>query len=411
MGLREWFTGSSAPEIKDSRVGRMLAFMGVGVAVWTARNYPKFAVEGYQKNAVMFSAVLRRAEAVAAITPCVYVDGKEVKDHPLKLLLEKPNPEQTRSTFIRSLMVPWLLGGSAYVERVGLTRVRELYTLRPDRIQIISGARGFPQAFRYMVGGRLFDFQVGSGGPLDCDLLQLKTFHPLDDYAGLGVTDPAAFAIDVHNQSSQWIKALLDNAARPSGAFVYENKDNPNLTDQQYERMKTEAAQTYSGASNAGKPMILDGGMSWVPMGSTPLEMDFLNTRNQMAREICLAVKTPPMILGIPGDNTYSNYQEANAAFHRDTVIPDATEIYARLSQWIGPRFGMGIEVKPDLDEIPALAAERQAVWDKVEAASFLTMGEKRVAIGYSPTPDDGQRIVGDVPVPVSPTVVPDTRA
>jgi phage portal protein BeeE len=42
------------------------------------------------------------------------------------------------------------------------------------------------------------------------------------------------------------------------------------------------------------------------------------------AREIALALGVPPMLLGIPGDNTYSNYQEATRSFWR--VLPEASK-------------------------------------------------------------------------------------
>ena len=47
-----------------------------------------------------------------------------------------------------------------------------------------------------------------------------------------------------------------------------------------------------------------------------------MEAKHAAAREIALAFGVPPMLLGIPGDNTYSNYQEANRAFWRQTVLP-----------------------------------------------------------------------------------------
>jgi phage portal protein BeeE len=91
------------------------------------------------------------------------------------------------------------------------------------------------------------------------------------------------------------------------------------------------------------------------------------------------------MLLGIPGDNTYANFQEANRMLWRQTVLPLVCRTAKALSAWLGPAFGGGLELQPDLDRIEALSAEREALWARVEKASFLTVDEKRAAVGYGP--------------------------
>jgi len=93
------------------------------------------------------------------------------------------------------------------------------------------------------------------------------------------------------------------------------------------------------------------------------------------------------MLLGIPGDNTYSNYAEANRAFYRQTVVPLVTRIASALGHWLGESFDGNLRLAPDLDEVPALSIEREALWKRVGEASFLTDDEKREAAGYEPLP------------------------
>jgi HK97 family phage portal protein len=102
-------------------------------------------------------------------------------------------------------------------------------------------------------------------------------------------------------------------------------------------------------------------------------------------REIALAFGVPPMLLGIPGDNTFANYAEANRAFFRQTVLPLASRTGAAIAQWLSPQFGESIRVTIDTDRIDALAADRAALWDRVSNAPFLTLNEKREAVGYGP--------------------------
>src|SRR6185312_13788346 len=101
------------------------------------------------------------------------------------------------------------------------------------------------------------------------------------------------------------------------------------------------------------------------------------------AREIALAFGVPPMLLGIPGDNTYANYREANLAFWRSTVLPLVSRTASSLTQWLAPKFGETLRIGFDTDAIDALALDRESTWDKLNAATFLTTDEKRAAAGY----------------------------
>ena len=144
----------------------------------------------------------------------------------------------------------------------------------------------------------------------------------------------------------------------------------------------------HQGARNAGRPMLLEGGLDWKPMGFSPADMEFQKTKEAAAREIALAFGVPPMLLGIPGDATYANYQEANRAFYRQTVLPMAARVVAALADWLTRLAGEPeLRVFPDLDQVPALAPERESQWRRVAAADFLTEAEKRRLLGLPARP------------------------
>jgi HK97 family phage portal protein len=345
-------------EQKQSRTSRLIAIESGGRARWTPRDYAALTREGYARNAIVHRAVRLIAESVGGIAFLLQEGAAEHSAHPLLDLIARPNPRQDGAAFLESVASHLMLAGNAYVEAVSLdnagggnANVRELYALRPDRIKVVPGANGWPQAFDYTVTGQTVRFEQSAAQP---PILHLTLFNPLDDYYGLSPLEAAAVAVDTHNAAAKWNKALLDNAARPSGALVYAGAEGAVMADAQFERLKTELGDQYTGTANAGRPLLLEGGLDWKPMALSPKDMDFMEAKHSAAREIALAFGVPPMLLAIPGDNTYSNYQEANRVFWRGTVLPLANRIGAALTQWLAPSFGAGLSLVADADRSEA---------------------------------------------------------
>src|SRR5690348_4163000 len=201
-----------APERKESRTGRIVALESGGRARWTPRDYAALAREGYAKNAIVYRAVRLIAESVGALDFVLYEGGAELNRHPLIDLVKRPNPRQDGASLLEAVSAHLLLAGNAYIEAVGIadevgTTVRELYALRPDRMKVVPGSDGWPQAFDYTVSGATVRFDQSSAQP---PILHLTLFNPLDDYYGFSPMEAAAVAVDTHNAAAKWNKALLD---------------------------------------------------------------------------------------------------------------------------------------------------------------------------------------------------------
>jgi len=373
----------AVPEVKASRTGALIALQGGGRAVWSPRDLASLAREGFMKNAVVYRAVTMIAEAAASVPLLAYAGDAEVPAHPLLALLARPNRRQSGAAFLEALYGDLLVCGNAYAELVRLgERPAELHPLRPDRMRIVPGPDGWPEAYEYAVGGRKLRFE-DPGADEIAPILHLRLHHPLDDHYGFAPLEAAAVALDIHNAAGAWNKALLDNSARPSGALVYRGEGGTNLSQDQFERLKKELEANYTGALAAGRPLLLEGGLDWTSMALSPRDMDFMEAKNGAAREIAFAFGVPPMLIGIPGDNTYANYAEANRAFWRQTVLPLVGRTGAALAAWLEPAYGGPLRLSYDADAVEALSAEREALWRRVEAASFLSRDEKRAAVGY----------------------------
>ena len=382
--------GAAAPEAKASATGPVVSWQSSGRVAWSPRDVTSLTRTGFLGNPIGFRSVKLIAEAAAAL-PLVLQDRSQRFDvHPILSLIGNPNAAQGRAELMEALYGHLLLSGNAYVEAVlgeGAVPV-ELHVLRADRMSVVPGSDGWPVAYEYAVGGKKHRFDAsGEISPI----AHIKSFHPQDDHYGMSPMQAAAMAVDVHNSASRWSKSLLDNAARPSGALVWNSSDGQGaMGDDQFRRLSEEIEANFQGARNAGRPMVLEGGLDWKPMGFSPSDMEFQKTKEAAAREIALAYGVPPMLLGIAGDATYANYTEANRAFFRLTVLPLVTRVASVLGEWLSRYSGEVLDLKPDLDQVPALSAERDAQWARVSRAEFLSVAEKRALLGLPEVNADG---------------------
>lgn len=340
--------------------------------------YERCVREGFLGNPIAQRAVRIVAEGVGQ-APLSSNDDK---------LASLINATSAGQSLIETLAAHLLLHGNGFVQIVkdASGHPIELFALRPDRVSVVAGPDGWPCAFKYSVVGDQITLPLEDedGWP---NIIQIKTMHPLDDHLGASALGAAQQAVAIHNAASEWNRALLENAARPSGALVYEPGDNSGLTSEQFERLKSELEVAFSGSVNAGRPMLLDGGLRWQSMAMSPADMDFATLKSAAAREIALAFGVPPMLLGLPGDNTYSNYREANRALWRLTLLPLAEKLFSALQEGLSPWFS-GSSIAVDLDKITALSEDRERLWKQVSDADFLTRSEKRELLGFEPQED-----------------------
>lgn len=361
-----------------------------GKPVWSGREYVKFADEGYIRNVIAHRSIAMITTGAAGIPWKLWRKENGVRvmltQHPLLTLLRQPNPGCGGVEFFEQLYSHRLISGNAYIQAVrgqGEKPV-ELYSLRPDRMSVLAGKYCMPDGYRYTVGDVVRDFRINriTG---QSDILHIKKFHPLNDWYGLSSIEAAAYSIDQHNEASAWNQALLQNGARPSGALVVKATDSGEggvLSEEQYVRLKGQLDELHSGSANAGRPILLEGGLEWKEMSISPKDMDFLNTKHSAARDIALAFGVPPQLLGIPGDATYNNMAEARLALWEQTILPMVEHLVAALNNWLVPMFGSELELGVDVDGISALSLRREAAWARVKDADFLSDAEKRKMVG-----------------------------
>jgi HK97 family phage portal protein len=339
------------------------------------RSYEAQLREAYLANPVAQRAVRLVAEGAGAV-PVSASPAERKAD----MLVRTTSAGQG---LIEAAAAHLLLHGNAFIQILcdAEGEPAELYALRPERVTIEPDGNGWPAAFLYRAGESVTRLPASDalGRP---SIVHVKGFHPVDDHYGLGCLGAAAGAVAIHNAATRWNKALLDNAARPSGALVYDpGEAGAALSADQFDRLKAEMEASFAGSANAGRPMLLEGGLKWQAMSMTPADMDFVGLKAAAAREIALAFGVPPMLLGLPGDNTYANYSEANRALWRLTIVPLAEKILAAIGQGLRA-WWPELVLRLELDGVSALAADRERLWAQVAGADFLSLEEKRAMVG-----------------------------
>lgn len=358
-------------------------FLGAGgTAPWLGGRRNAF-----QSNCVVYRCVRMIAEAGASMPVRLQGPDGDAPNHHLVRLLRRPNAQQSGIVFREMLMTHLILFGNAYIEIIYSSQgeAEALYLLHPRCIRLICDNHGWPLYYDYQSAGKKIRHDVTA---TPCPLIHLRLTDPENDQEGLGPMHAARLPAEIHSAANQWNKSLFENAARPSGALVYRGQDGAaRLTDAQFDRLKQELQDNFQGTQNAGRPLLLEGGLDWARISMSPQDMDFIAAKHSAARDIALAFGVPPMLLGIPGDNAYANYAEANRAFWRQTVLPLAMRVLETMGRHLLPDgdYALG----PNLDDVPALADERRALWQRIEKASFLTVNEKRALVGFAPLTDD----------------------
>ena len=380
------------PETKAA--GSMVGYFGVNNAGKNYK-YQDLAAEGYMKNAIVYRCVNEISKGASSVPYMLKTGDQVIERHPLIDLMDRPNPLQSYSEFFNSLYGFLMLSGNAYVLKVGSERgaPRELHLLRPDRIEIKSSQGAtMPERYNYMMNGRVENSYEVDQDTGFSELKHIKLWNPLDDFYGCSPLTAAAVEVDQHNLASTHNINLLSNGARPTGAVIFKPQDDAgfaaNLTDAQRQQLLTDLNNRFTGAGNAGRPMLLEGDFDWKEMSLSPKDMDFFNLKHLAATDIAMCFGVPSQLVGVPDAQTYANVSEARLALYEETIIPFLKKVESDINEWLVPLFGENMEFCYDIDKIPALAERRRKIYENVTSAvreGIITRNEARETLGYSP--------------------------
>lgn len=364
-----------------------------GASHYRRDNFDSYADEGYRQNAIVYRCVNEIANGAASIPFKAFQGDVELEQHPILTLLNRPNPTQAGVEFFQSLYSYLLLSGNSYAVRSDIGSMpRELHLLRPDRMRVKPSKSSMPSGYEYVIQGRVVQTYEADPMTGESEVKHMKLWNPLDDYYGLSPLMAAAVDVDNHNAINKHNINLLENGARPSGAVVFKPMNDRGipmqLSDAQRKQLSEDVDNKFSGPTNAGRPLLLEGDFDWKEMGLSPKDMDFLQQKHLAAKDIALCFGVPSQLIGIPDAQTYANVQEARLALYEETIIPLAMRVCSDFNEWLAPAFGEEISIAYDIESIPAMTERRRRIYENVTSAvreGIISRNEARERLGLEP--------------------------
>lgn len=348
-------------------------------------NYKTAADEGFKQVVWVFRCAVEIANRVSSVPWGVYRKNKKdenelLPDHPLNSLLLFPNAEQSWKEFLEAWIIYLFVSGNDYLEKGNKPRPNEIYLLRPDRIQIVPSKDPNKRIdyYQYDVDGSTYKIPPE-------EIVHYKyIIDPTNDWYGLSPLFAAGRTIDTENYAVDWNKNMFINQARPYG-FLHTDQE---LSDDAFNRLKSEIQTNWQGSSNAFKPGLLEKGLKWIQAQLNQQEADYLGLKRMNREEICAAMGVPPVIVGILDKATYSNFEQAEKTLWYQTCIPALRKFRDLFNHSVASGFGDNVFINYNLKHIQALQESEESLFtraDKGFKGGFMTRNESRNLVGLEP--------------------------
>jgi HK97 family phage portal protein len=318
---------------------------------WSDWNSEKAIKEGFESSAWVYACIKARMDAVASVPFIVETmtsEGwEEDKNHPLKKVLDRPNPEMSQNEFLKFMISHLDLDGNFYALKVKGgegNKTQELYPVLPyDMKPYVCKGDKYVSKYYYTPNGNYI---------LPENMFHSKYTNPDSFAIGACPLKSAGKAVDIDNSAGAFQKISMQQRGIPDGVFQVEGLD----TQEQFQEVKKMVSEQYANIGTAREPYVLGNG-KWVPMSRTAVEMDFMNTRNFSMKEICAVYRVPSEMINGMGDSNRSSSETVRKTFWLDTIIPVLDGIRGEFNMSLASEYGSSEEIRIayDLSSVQAL--------------------------------------------------------
>lgn len=338
--------------------------------------------EGYEINPYVYNCVNLRATAISSLEPQVIGhDEQELpQSHPLVKLMQRPNKKESIAKFLQRIEYYMALDGNAYILPVTTKAkgITSLHLVPPDAITYMPSNNIFSPVLSWEINTGSDHLSLPPEG-----IIHIHSLTGSDPVLGASPLQACGLSVAQQNEARRWNHAMLGNSGNPSMAVTTP----ADLTAEQFADAQNRLRSALAGAQNSGTILLLDNQKDVKTYGYNPVDMDWVAGLTVSAKEIAVAFLVPPEKVGDSANKTYSNMQEANREFATGFIKPEGNIIMSELSHALAPLFDDVREISFDYNSIPGIKADETALISAMNYTWFLSINEKREALGYEPIP------------------------
>ena len=321
---------------------------------WASSEYGNY----YATSVSVYAAIKLGAEALgrpALVVSRLTSQGVRIPvgpAHPAQRLLDRVNRWYTRGDLWRATEIYLNLWGSVFwaMER-DENGHWEIWPLRPDRMRIIPDAATYIRGFVYQ----------GRNGPVAYtpdEIIWMRYFNPLEEFAGLSPLAPARMAVDMGQDGLRFNRNFLRNSARPDFVVL----TNETMTDNEIKDFYDRWDARFKGSDNPHRPAIASFIRDIKTLGFSHRDMDFIQGLRWSLEEVSRAFGVPKPLLSDFERATFSNVNAAERMFWRNTMVPEMQFLEEHLNRVLLPRIGyQGLVATFDLSTIEALKEDESS--------------------------------------------------
>src|SRR5688500_9686703 len=258
------------------------------------------------------------------------LDRERVTDHPLSLLLGRPNPWTTPYRFIDTIVSDiGVYDNSIWLKAKLPNQPMSLARLDPALTTPVGTNPFYPEGYK-----------IGKTVLKPEQIVHFHGYSPLDARWGVSPMETLRQLLSEEHQATLYREQLWRNGARASG-YLQRPADAPEWSSAGKERFRSQWQAQYSGdGSRAGGTPILEDGMTYVSASTSPRDAQYIESRKLTREEVTAACHVPLPLVGILDHATYSNIREQHKMLYQDTLGPLLTSIQQELELQLLPEFG-----------------------------------------------------------------------
>lgn len=391
---------NAAPDMRSAAANQFVQWH-IGKPMWPDADIRTFERDGYRRSALVFRCVQYLANAAGSAPLALYFeneegDPQEVKDHPYRELMSRPNLGQGEGAFLSLLTITAVIAGYAVIEkeRDRAGRVIGLWVMRPDWLKAIRRPEGRID----------WEYEVPGHDPIikkHEDVIHITYADTLDSRpTGIGPLEVMLRELGIANALTDFVKVFFQNGAIPryigipnlDGVFAKQWEDGEKVN-----AFRKLFRQVYGGGTDANDIAVFPALKDIKQIGSSFDELAYPELTKHSEAAIAMAFGIPPGLVGAQVGlerNTMNNAAEQRRSFYEDTVASWWARIDDAFTRRLLPEFEWDTRYSLvfDTSNVPAFQDNENEAHERARqdfTSGLVSRHTAQLEAGYKPHGED----------------------